>query len=358
MPDNTNPKRRTATRRKFLTVSGASTLAIATTGVGKVGAVSNSTDLSRVQVALGSVNSPVSQKTQEELRQKAIEAYRQDGGEEVKQAKAVQEADDAPLVGFAVGFDNQGVPRYLTAKTADPNVVEAQQEQLKERASSLRQEIQSASITQQVVTQDNDPYWDKYMSIFAGSGADNSAGTIDHDIDVFHLDNDGVNDGEHIAIVEVMTRKPGVYTNLNGTTTQDWTKATNSPGTEADALNDYAPQNDVTGDGTKTKEYSARGVENSFSWEQNGDVTTENETDSQDADELLAEFYQTQAGDASSTNQELGCVSVVEVSQPDEGTLDIAKVTAEGAFYVSSGGVYDDEVITDEQTINIPFSIL
>jgi len=358
MPDKNEHTRSVTSRRSFLSTTGGVLLAAGTVGAANVGAVSNSSGLKRVQTAFGSVSSPISQQTRESLRQKALEAYREDGGQNAKKARAVQASDDAPLVGFAIAYDNTGVPQYLTAKTADPEQVDAQQEQLEERANALSKEIQNTSITPAAVIQQDEPFWSQQMAILAGGGADNGAGSIDHDIEVYHLDNDGVSDGENIAIVQWMTRQPEAYTNLNGDTTHDWEKARNSPGTESNALIDYAPQNDVTGNGTKTKTYSARDVENSFSWEHDGDVTAESNTDSQDADEHLAEFYQTQAGDASDTEQELGCVSVVEVSQPSDGFYDIAKVDAVGSFYVSGGNVYDEEEITDSQTINLGFDYL
>jgi len=358
MPDKNDRSWSTSSRRSFLSKAGAALVAAGTVGTANVGAVSDN-GLDRVQIGLGTVDSPIGEETRESLRQKALQAYREDGGQNARAAAAAQTGDDAPLVGFAVAYDNVGVPQFLTAKTADPQQVEKQHQQLKERASSLHKQIQTTNITpQDVLPQDDDPFWSQQMAILAGGGANNGAGEIDHNIEVYHLDNDGVSGGENFAIVQWMTRTPEAYTNLSGTTTQDWQKAKNSPGVESNALIDYAPQNKVTGDGTKTKDYSARGVEKEFSWEHDGDVTQENNTDSQDADEHLAEFYQTQAGNASDTSQELGCVSVVEVSEPSDGFYDIAEVDASGLFYVSGGTVYDEEEITDSQTINMGFEFL
>jgi hypothetical protein len=358
MPDNNGQSWSVTSRRSFLSKASATLVAAGTVGTANVGAVNNS-GLDRVQIALGSVNSPVKQETCENLRQKALQAYREDGGQNASAGRAIQDGEDAPLVGFAVAYDNAGVPQYLTAKTADPARVEKQQQQLKERTRSIQKEIQATNIApREVLQQDDNPTWKQELGITAGGGVNTDAGSIEHDIEVFHLNNDGVSDGENFAIVQTMTREPETYTNLNGRTTQDWQKAKNSPGVESNALIDYAPQNKVAGDGSKTKDYSARGVEKDFSWEHDGDVTQENRTDAQDADQHIAEFYQTQAGAASDKDQEMGCASVVEVTEADDGFLDIAKVDAEGKFFLSAGQVYDSVKVTDSQTINIAFSLL
>ncbi|RYJ14574.1 hypothetical protein ELS19_11850 [Halogeometricum borinquense] len=310
-----------------------------------------------MQVAKGSVDSPVSLSTQKTLRKRAIKAYRQDAREDPKKGVSSQQTSEASLVGFAVGFDNHGVPRYVTATTSDPNEVEAQQAQLQNRVSDLQQMIQNnPTVGTQEVTAADSPIWTLEFGICAGGGADSDAGSITHDVSVYHLDNDSVDNGEVFAAVQVLEMVPDVYDNLDGTCIQDWQPAINSPGTQSESLTNYAPQNPVSGDGSKSASFSARGVSKSFSWTHNGDVTTEDKISSQDADELYAEFDQLFGGGTGDNTEELGCASLVETNQPSDGKYNIVTLDAKGLFFHSTGQVYDETEITDQQTIEVDYN--
>ncbi|WP_135826956.1 hypothetical protein [Halorussus ruber] len=315
---------------------------------------------SRVQTAFGSVASPVGEELQDRLWERAVEAYRRENGEYPKRAARFHSADDKPLVGFAVGFDDRGVPHYFSAKTPDPSKVDQRVADLKRRVEEFRTQIGSTGVfseTQSVTTQSKS--WEFEVGFYGSAGTDTDAGTIHHDIEVHRLTNDGTSDGETFAPIQIMETVPDVYSNLSGDTFHDWSPAQSSPGVESSSLTDYAPVNPISGDGTKSARLSARDTPLSWSWTHNGDVTTDSATDANDADQLHGDFKQDYGSGTGDNTEELGCGTAVETNQPSSGYYDIVELTAEETFFYTNGGsVYDEVTVTDKETMSIDYEYL
>lgn len=344
------------TRRTVLRTAGATIAGIG--GATAVAGASNE-ELSRVHMVLGTVNSPISRDVQERVRERAISAYRREKGEDPKRAGRVHNTDNNPVVGYAVGFDDNGTPHYMSVKTPDPADVGARHSELKQRVRNLKSRMNSPgtmSETQSVSTASSS--WEYEMGIYAGGGTNNDAGSIDHEIDVYRLTEDGVSDGETFAAVQIMTTEPGVYSNLSGDTLHDWSPADNSPGTESNALVDYGPEQAFSGDGDQTAYLSARNTTLSWTWTHNGDVTTDTDTSANEADQFLGDFTQSYGGGTGDNEEQLGCGTAVETNQPSSGFYDIVTLTAEETFFYASGSVYDEETVVDEQTVNMDYEYL
>lgn len=354
--ENAMSEEKYRTRRSVLKTTALATAGLAGTTVTAAG----STGRSRVQVTLGSVNAPIKQNTQDRLWERAVEAYHQEHGEYPKRAARFRSADDNPLVAFAVGFDDNGVPHYFSAKTPDPEEVAERQSAFQKRVERFESAIQGPGVfseSQSVTTQSKT--WEIEVGFFGSGGTDTDAGTIHHDIEVYRLTDDGTSDGETFAAIQIMDVEPDVYSNLSGDTFHDWSPAQNSPGVQSSSLTDYAPVNAISGDGTKTASLTARDTSLSWSWDHNGDVTTDSNTDANKADQLHGDFTQSYGGGTGDKEEEMGCGTAVETNQPSTGYYDIVTLTAKETFFYTNGsGVYDEETVTDEETMSIDYEYL
>ncbi|WP_435365651.1 hypothetical protein [Haloarchaeobius sp. DYHT-AS-18] len=286
-------------------------------------------------------------------------AYVSAHGGAPKQAAFARSSGDTPVVGYAVGFDDGGVPHYYSVTTGDPARVDERHETLDHRVQLLREELAGSSVASESFSvSPQSQSWEFEMAIYAGGGASSDAGSISHNVELKRLTNDGTSDGETFAAIQTMTAQPEAYSNLSGDTWHDWSPAENSPGTESQALIDYGPEASKSGDGTKSATLSARGTPLSWSWEHDGDVTTESDTSANEADMMHGDFHQSYGGGTGDLEEEMGCGTAIETNQPSSGYYDLATLSAEETFFYANGYVYDQRVISDEQTLSVDYEYL
>ncbi|WP_396613951.1 hypothetical protein ACH9L7_19080 (plasmid) [Haloferax sp. S1W] len=309
--------------------------------------------LDRVQVSYGSLTSPITASERATLTSQAKEAFKQDVGQYPEAAGSVADAPKPNCVGYAVGFDNRGTPTYMSVRAADQESVSDRHAELEGRVEHLRAGISSSTISQTYPSPQASQNWDPATTIYASAGAQNSAGTVDHEIEFFHLENDGVSDGETFATIQRITSSPETYKHSSVNLEQDYSPATNSVGVQSNALTDYATSSTVSGSGTKSAEISARGTPKSFSWTHNDSKTsTESRTDSEDSDNLFAEFVLL-PGDGN-TKENSAAASAVETDEPSEGVYDVVTASITGNFFFD----ISSETLTDSHTIDVDYGLL
>lgn len=337
-------------RRQVLKTAGA-----ALAGLAGTSGVAAATSPKRVQMTFGTTKSPVTLREQRDLRQRAARAYRAERGGQPKLAARGRDVDDTPIVGYAVFFDAAGAPRQVSVETNDPAAVAEKHRELTDKVNTLSSQTIG---TTDVTTQSSS--WEFELGWYGYGEAGANAGEIDHDMELYHLTEDGDSTGENFAVRQIMTTTPLDYSNYIGKLTEDWGPAKTSPGVNSTAFVDVGPENDKSGGGTKTAEFSALNVAKSFSWTQDGsNVVTSNTTSSEDSQDLYATYDQDYGTTGNDLENEMGGASVVNTNQPsDDQYYDLVRGKARETFLLYGGTYNDQQDAIDEKVMDVNFNYL
>ena len=310
----------------------------------------------RVQVRLGTYESPVPEQEKINARRRAFEAFRSAGGHfDSPMCSAEREGDgDEELAGYLATVTDAGQFREFVAYASDAAEAERARERVQDVAANLRGDNGSTIATSDS-TSTQSRSWEWFYTHTSWTSSD-PHGEIENKVELFHLKDDGRENYEAFITKHEIEATPGKqkydsdWEVSDISSKQDWEKAS-----ELYRTVDFQPAQSYDGPGSINASVSPEPTHD-YSWYFDGHQF-DRISDQNDHSNGLGKWHgkYTSANGSTDTSRIIPSSSAW-IYQHNSGTYDLATMTARVRFFYSNGYSGDTKTLSETKTMQVEFT--
>jgi len=309
----------------------------------------------RVQVRLGTYESPVPEQEKIDARRRAFEAFRSAGGHfDSPMCSAEREGDgDEELAGYLATVTDAGQFREFVAYASDAAEAERARERVQDVAANLRGDHGSTTATSDS-TSTQSRSWKWFYSHTSWTSSD-PHGEMENRVELFHLEDDGRENYEAFITKHEIEATPGKqkydsdWGLSNIKSEQDWENAS-----ELYRTVDFQPAQSYDETGTINASVSPEPTYD-YSWYFDG-WRFDRTSDQNDHSNGIGRWKGIYSSRGSTDTSRIIPSSSAWIYQHNSGTYDLATMTAAVRFYYSDGYDMDNKTLSETKTMQVEFT--
>ena len=307
----------------------------------------------RVQVRLGTYESPVPEQEKIDARHRAFEAFRSAGGHfDSPMCSVEREGDgDEELAGYLATVTDAGQFREFVAYASDAAEAERARERVQDVAANIRGDHGSTTATSDSTSTESKS-WEWFYTHTSWTSSD-PHGELKNKVGLWHLENDGREDYEAFITKHEIEATPGKekydsdWELSNISSKQDWEKVS-----ELYRTVDFQPAQSYDESGDINASVSPEPTHD-YSWYFDG-TQFDRTSDQNDHSNGLGKWVGKYAG--SDDTSRIIPSSSAWIYQHNSGTYDLATMTASVTFFYSSGYSGDVKTMSETKTMQVEFT--